>query len=148
MHKGDLLTVLYSVDVGNKKNDLFDALSQLRLDEEVLKRAEAHADAVTEIFLLTARRNVEADINAVSRAENTLRTWDIPEADIQAVRDEAKSITDAEKRHAAVKEKLKQWARVELKAPDDGVIIEQNAALHETIVDNTTNLFQIARWIR
>lgn len=145
VHKGDLLTVLYSVDVGNKKNDLFDALSQLRLDEEVLKRAEAHADAVTEIFLLTARRNVEADINAVSRAENTLRTWDIPEADIQAVRDEAKSITDAEKRHAAVKEKLKQWARVELKAPDDGVIIEQNAALHETIVDNTTNLFQIAK---
>ena len=34
---------------------------------------------------------------------------------------------------------------MELKAPDDGVIIEQNAALHETIVDNTTNLFQIAK---
>ncbi len=52
--KGDLLAVLFSVDVGNKKNDLFDALSQLRLDEEVLKRAEAHSAAVPEVFLLNA----------------------------------------------------------------------------------------------
>ena len=34
---------------------------------------------------------------------------------------------------------------MELKAPDDGFIIEQNVALHETVVDNTTNLFQIAK---
>ena len=72
MKKGDLLAVLYSVDLGNKKNDLFDALSQLRLDEEVLKRAEAYKAAVPEVFLLNAKRNVQADINAVSRAENTL----------------------------------------------------------------------------
>ncbi len=92
--KGDLLAVLFSVDVGNKKNDLFDALSQLRLDEEVLKRAEAYKAAVPEVFLLNAKRNVQADINAVSRAENTLKTWAIPEEDIQAVRDEVKSITE------------------------------------------------------
>ena len=30
-------------------------------------------------------------------------------------------------------------------APDDGVIVEQNVALHETVVDNTTNLIQIAK---
>jgi len=77
--KGDLLAVLFSVDLGNKKNDLFDALSQLRLDEEVLKRAEAYKAAVPEVFLLNAKRNVQADINAVSRAENTLKTWAIPE---------------------------------------------------------------------
>ena len=54
---GDLLAVLFSVDVGNKKNDLFDALSQLRLDEEVLKRAEAQSHAaVPEVFLLNASR--------------------------------------------------------------------------------------------
>ena len=76
--KGDLLAVLFSVDLGNKKNDLFDALSQLRLDEEVLKRAEAYKAAVPEVFLLNAQRNVQADINAVSRAENTLKTWEIP----------------------------------------------------------------------
>ena len=77
--KGDLLAVLFSVDVGNKKNDLFDALAQLRLDEEVLQRAEARTAAVPEVFLLNARRNVEADMNAVNRAENTLKTWAVPE---------------------------------------------------------------------
>jgi len=143
--KGGLLAVLFSVDVGNKKNDLFDALSQLRLDEEVLKRAEAHAAAVPEVFLLNARRNVQGDINAVNRAENTLKTWAIPEEDIQAVRDEVKNTAHGQDKRAKAKERLKQWARVELKAPDDGFIIEQNVALHETVVDNTTNLFQIAK---
>ncbi len=143
--KGDLLAVLYSVDLGNKKNDLFDALSQLRLDEEVLKRAEAYQGAVPEVFLLNAQRNVQADINAVSRAENTLKTWAIPEQEIQAVRDEVKNYTNDKDRRAKQKDRLKHWARVELKAPEDGFIIEQNVALHETVVDNTTNLIQIAR---
>ena len=143
--KGDLLAVLYSVDLGNKKNDLFDALSQLRLDEEVLRRAEAHSAAVPEVFLLNAKRNVQADLNAVSRAENTLKTWAIPEHEIQAVRDEVKNYTSDQDRRAKEKDRLKQWARVELRAPDDGFIIEQNVALHETVVDNTTNLIQIAK---
>src|SRR5208282_3009143 len=143
--KGDLLAVLYSVDLGNKKNDLFDALSQLKLDEEVLKRAEVHSAAVPEVFLLNAKRNVQADINLVARAENTLKTWDISEEEIQAVRDEVKNITSEVDRRAKGKERLKQWARVELKAPVDGFIIEQNVSLHETVVDNTTNLFQIAK---
>ena len=145
--KGDLLAVLYSVDVGNKKNDLFDALAQLRLDEDMLKRAEARSAAVPEVFLLTARRNVQGDINAVNRAENMLKTWAISEEDIQAVRDEVKNLklTDGGEKPAKDKDRLKQWARVELKAADDGFIIEQNVALHETIVDNTTNLLQIAK---
>lgn len=143
--KGDLLAVLYSVDVGNKKNDLFDAISQLRLDEEVLKRAEARSAAVPEVFLLNARRNVQADLNAVNRAENTLKTWDVPEEDLQVVREEAKNATSAEDRRAGAKDRLKKWARVELKAPEDGFIIEQNVALHETVVDNTTSLLQIAK---
>jgi cobalt-zinc-cadmium efflux system membrane fusion protein len=143
--KGNLLAVLFSVDVGNKKEDLFDALCQLRLDEEVLKRAEARSAAVPEVFLLTARRSVQADVCNVNRAENMLKTWAIPEEDIQSVREEVKKITFTENRRAVEKENLKRWARVELKAPDDGFIIEQNVALHETVVDNTTNLFQIAK---
>jgi len=142
--QGDLLAVLFSVDLGSKKNDLFDALAQLRLDEEVLKRAESHS-AVPEVFLLNAKRNVQADINAVSRAENTLKTWAVPEEEIQAVRDEVKTVSSEVDRRAKGKERLQQWARVELRAPEDGFIIEQNMALHETIVDNTTNLIQIAK---
>src|SRR5262249_50285631 len=59
--KGDILAVFHSVDVGNKKNDLADALYQLTLDEEILKRAESAASAVPEVFLLNTRRNVEGD---------------------------------------------------------------------------------------
>ena len=137
--------MLNSVDLGNKKNDLFDALSQLRLDTEVLKRAESFKEAVPEIFRLNAQRNVQADLNAVNRAESTLKTWWIPEDEIQAVRDEVKNVTSEDGRRAKAGERLKQWARVELRAQDDGVIIEQNVALHETVVDNTTSLMQIAK---
>jgi membrane fusion protein, heavy metal efflux system len=141
---GQLIAELFSVDVGNKKNDLFDALSQLRLDQELLDRAVAKTAAVPEVFILNARRNVEADINAVKRAENILQTWQIPEEDIQAVRDEAKTI-DVLKKHDRDDQRIQQWARVKLKSPVDGVLIEQNVSLHETVVDNTTNLFQIAQ---
>ena len=144
VHKGDLLAVLYSIDLGNKKNDLFDALSQLQLDAEVLKKAERYKEAVPEIYLLNSQRNVQADLNAVNRAENTLKTWEIPENEIHAVRDEVKRVATEQDRRAKASELLKQWARVEL-PPEDGYLIEQNVALHETVVDNTTNLFQIAR---
>jgi membrane fusion protein, heavy metal efflux system len=143
--KGDLLGVFYSVDVGSKKNDLIDALVQLKLDQEILERCEkaSLSGALPVISLLTARRNVEADNNAIARALNTLKTWNIPEADIRVVLSEAEAVSKrGGKRDQS---KNDQWARVELRAPDDGVVVERNVALHETVVDNTVNLFQIAR---
>jgi cobalt-zinc-cadmium efflux system membrane fusion protein len=86
---------------------------------------------------------VEGDRNAIARALNTLKTWNIPDADIQAVYDEAEQISKRKGQRDASKQD--QWARVELKAPDDGTIVERNVALHEMVVDNTVNLFQIAR---
>jgi cobalt-zinc-cadmium efflux system membrane fusion protein len=143
VNKGDLLAVFYSVDVGNKKNDLIDAVYQLKLDEEILKKAEAKAEAVPEVFLLNARRAVQGDVNTINRAVSTLKTWGILEADIQAVRDEAEEVKKRQGKHDQEKDAL--WARVEIRAPDDGIIIERNVSLHEIIVDNTTNLFQIAK---
>jgi cobalt-zinc-cadmium efflux system membrane fusion protein len=143
VQKGDLLAMFHSVDVGNKKNDLIDAIYQLKLDEEILKAAEAKAEAVPEVFLWNARRNVQGDVNTINRAVSTLKTWGIPEADIQAVRDEAEEVKKRQGKHDPAKDA--QWARVELRAPDDGVIIERNVSLHEIVVDNTTNLFQIAK---
>jgi cobalt-zinc-cadmium efflux system membrane fusion protein len=140
--KGDLLAVFESVDVGNKKNDLIDAMYQLKLDEEILKKAEAKADVVPEVFLLSQRRAVQGDINTINRAVSTLKTWGISEEDIDAVRAEAENVKKRGGKHDKEKDAL--WARVELRAPADGIIIERNVALHEIIVDNTTNLFQIA----
>jgi cobalt-zinc-cadmium efflux system membrane fusion protein len=141
--KGDLLAVFSSVDVGNKKDDLIDAIYQKELDQEILKKALEHEDAVPPVFIWNAQRSVQGDINTVNRALATLRTWGIPEADIEAVKAEAEAVKKRKGEHDTTKDEL--WARVELRSPSDGVIIERNLALHEIVVDNTTNLFQVAR---
>src|SRR5262249_22278878 len=71
--RGDVLGVFYSTDVGNKKNDLYDAVVQLALDEEILERAMAAKGSVAEVFILNAQKSVVSDRNAITRAENTLR---------------------------------------------------------------------------
>jgi cobalt-zinc-cadmium efflux system membrane fusion protein len=147
--KGDLLAVFYSVDVGNKKNDLIDALSQRYLDEEILEKAEKafRTGALPEIFMLNAQRNVEADRNAERRAVNNLRTWDIPEAEIKECYDEAVRLKKlkGKDRDLAKIEKNDMWPVVKLIAPDDGVLLERNVSRAEMIVDATVNLFQIAK---
>ncbi len=141
--KGDVLAVVHSVDVGQKKNDLIDALVQLKLDEAVYQRAELASAAVPEVFVLNAERNMNADRNAIARSLNTLKLWGIPQEDIDAVYKEAEEISKRKGKRDHSKEDM--WPRVELKAPDDGIIVERNVSMHEMIVDNTLNLFQIAK---
>jgi membrane fusion protein, heavy metal efflux system len=146
--KGNLLAVFYSVDVGNKKNDLIDALYQLKLDNQILDRWQAKASVVPDVMLWQQKKAVEGDINALNRAVSTLRTWGIPEDDIQAVKDEAEKVKpeDAKSRlKQRDKANFDRWARVEIKAPDDGVIVERNITPHTIVSDNTINLFQIAK---
>lgn len=147
VHKGDLLAVFYSVDVGNTKNNLVDAIYQLKLDDIIMKRWQKESSVVPEINIWTQERTVVGDINAIDRAVSTLRAWGIPEEDIQALRKEAEAVKpeDAEKRlRLRDRSEFDKWARVEIRVPADGVVIERNLALHEIVVDNTTNLFQIA----
>ncbi len=145
--KGDLLAVFYSVDVGNKKNDLIDAIYQLKLDDLVLKRWEQKAAIIPDVQLWQQRRQVVGDINAIERAVSMLRAWAIPEEDIQSVRKEAEAVKpeEAERRlRLHDRAEFDRWARVELRAPAEGVVIERNLTLNEVVVDNTTILFQIA----
>ncbi len=151
VHKDDLLGVFYSVDVGNKKNDLVDALLQLKIDESIVAGSQAAYDkgALPLLDLLAAKKAVAGDENTIDRAEQTLRAWEVPEADIEAVHKEAEAINarggkrDRDPQH--LKDQLHRWAKVELRAPEDGTIVERNANVGDTIVDNTLNLFQIAR---
>jgi cobalt-zinc-cadmium efflux system membrane fusion protein len=150
--KNDELALFYSVEVGNKKNDLFEAIIQLRLDEVILDKAEKAGGALPDIYLWNARRNVDADRSAVTRAKNTLKTWNIDDEDIKEVEAAAQalSLTEGRRDHSketAAVEKAKQekWARVVLKAPCDGVLVERNISQGETIVDNTLNLLTIAQ---
>ena len=75
VHTGQLLALFYSIDVGNKKNDLVDALAQLQLDLDILDASQKAYDraALSLLDLLAAERAVRGDFNAINRAENTLR---------------------------------------------------------------------------
>jgi len=162
--KGDLLAVFYSVDVGSKKNDLLDALVQLELDQTIMDRVEANRASIPEVYYLTQVRAVQGDRNAINRALNNLKLWDIPQVEIDALHAEAKKISadkDAwsktpegrwvkgEKQATNAKvdphqETENPWGRVTLRAPFGGVVVERNLHKDEMVVDNTVNLFQIA----
>jgi cobalt-zinc-cadmium efflux system membrane fusion protein len=162
--KGDLLGVFYSVDVGSRKNDLLDALVQLELDQKILDEAQKHAEAVPPVFMITYDRAVQGDRNAINRALNNLKLWDIPQEEIDALHAEAIKINsdknawlrtpegrwvNREKQAKGAKVLPHQdtenpWGRVTLRADLDGVVVECNVVKGEMVVDNTVNLFQIA----
>ena len=141
---GDLLAVVWSTDVGSRKSDLVDALVQLTLDQRryedrlrLYKEGSIPFDTVEQ-----TRRDVASDRNAVARAERTLRTWNVPQAEIDAVEEEAKHIVERGGKRDKKKEEL--WARSEMRAPRDGTVVERNVVVGEYIADNTNNLFVIA----
>jgi cobalt-zinc-cadmium efflux system membrane fusion protein len=144
VQKGQVLAVVWSTDVGARKSDLVDALVQLRLDEKRLKAREElfQRGSLPEDTLNQTRRDVVSDRNARERAERTLRTWNIPEREIQAVYDEAELAVAREGKRDPQKERL--WARSELIAPHDGTIVERNVSAGDYVADNTVNLFTIA----
>jgi cobalt-zinc-cadmium efflux system membrane fusion protein len=164
VQKGDILGVFFSVDVGSKKNDLLDALVQYELDQKIYENMTQKSSAIPEVMLLNQWRNVQSDRNAINRALNNLKVWNIPQEEIDALHEEAKKISgdkDAwfrtpegrwvrgEKQgvtgHDPDKENDNPWGKVTLRAPFDGIIVERNVTLHEMVVDNTVNLFQIAQ---
>jgi cobalt-zinc-cadmium efflux system membrane fusion protein len=152
VRKDQPLAAFYSVDVGTKKNDLVDALVSLKLDQALLDASQRAYDkgAIPALDLFAAKSKVQGDVNAINKAENTLRAWNVPPEDIEAVRKEAQEIIKAGAKPAAQtpeerEKQLDRWARVVLKAPGPGTIVEMNVVPRETVVDNTINLFQIAR---
>jgi membrane fusion protein, heavy metal efflux system len=159
VRKGDPLGVFYSVDVGAKKNDLLNALVQLELDQQILDNAKPHREAISDVQWLTFQSAIRTDRNAINAALNYLKAWDIPQDEIDALREEAKKLSadkDAwsktpegrwvkgEKQVGDKPNTENPWGRVTLRAPFDGVIIERNVHVDEMVVDNTVNLFQIA----
>jgi membrane fusion protein, heavy metal efflux system len=174
VYKGDHLATFYSLDVGSKKNDLLDALVQFELDQKTLDEAQKHAQAVPNVFMITAIRAVEGDRNAINRAINNLRLWEIPQEEIDALHAKAKTIcadknawfrtpegrwvktaiqpngakVDPAKGGKPVPIKAAEdedtWGRVTVRVPFDGVVVERNLHVDEMVMDNTVNLFQIA----
>ena len=140
--KGQLLAVIWSKDVGEKKSDLVNAHSKLYLDKAQLKSLTMLGkDVVAMKQVREAEREVESDIIEVDRVERTLRSWRLTEAEIQVVRAEAEKIHKGDL--AADMEVDKSWAEVEVRCPFDGTVLEKNIVAGD-IVDTSLDLFKIA----
>jgi cobalt-zinc-cadmium efflux system membrane fusion protein len=141
--EGQLLAVVRSADFGQKKSDLLDALSQLALDEELVKNYEAldRSGAVRPADLLQARRNAEQSRIAARRAENSLRTAGMSEGEIAALRKELLALSKGGP-GAERPEGHKDWARIEIRAHFAGTLVEKNVNPGD-LVDTSTELFKI-----
>ncbi len=150
---GQLLAVIWSKDLGEKKSELVDAILRLRLDDLVLERLRDlwRKGATPEQKLHDAERNREADLIAMMRAERTLRSWRLTEEEIAKIRAEAdRVVVDGLKPDEAYKPDPKDaeiWSKVEVRSPISGVVVEVNINPGD-IVDTTLDLFKIADMTR
>ncbi len=117
--QGDLLAVVYSRDLGEKKAALVDAVCSLRLSEETLQRHRKLQEqgAISEATIKADERQVQGDKNAVLTAERTLIMWKLTNDEIQAIKKEAETILDL-KLVRNPEAEAKKWARVEVTVPD------------------------------
>lgn len=140
--KDQLLAVIWSKDIGEKKSELIDVYSRMELNRTLLKRLEGLAQGVVaESKVFEARRELEADLITAAKVERTLRSWRLSDAEIDAVRDEAKSIKEGTQ--VANRSIEKSWAETEVRAAMSGVIVEKNFNVGD-IIEHTDDLFKIA----
>jgi membrane fusion protein, heavy metal efflux system len=147
------LAELYSVDLGAKKNDLIDALVQLKSDKEVLENAEISGAAAPRALMITFEKAVQADIANAKRAKSYLEAWKLPPDEIEAIYQEADKIFNDQKiRGKELKfdksydpDKPNKWGKFVVRAPADSVLVESNVAEGETLLDPTLNLFTLAK---
>ncbi|HEY7330994.1 MAG TPA: efflux RND transporter periplasmic adaptor subunit [Gemmataceae bacterium] len=141
--QGQVMAVVWAKDLGEKKSELVDSLVQLALDEGRLTDREKayHLGALPEDTLNQTRRDVASDRNAVAKAERTLRTWKVADQEIDAVKEEARLVSEGKKKRDVKKEM--DWAKVDVRAPFDGTIVEKNLSVGK-IVDSNFDLYKIA----
>ncbi len=145
VQQGQLLAVIWSKEVGEKKSDLVDALSQFRLHQANLDRLKRlEPGVVPERTILEAERSFEADQIAVDRVERTLRSWRLSDEEINAVKAESLQIHQGRPAGKPNDNEVdRQWAQIEIRAPLHGVVLEKNLATGD-IVDTNLDLFKIA----
>jgi cobalt-zinc-cadmium efflux system membrane fusion protein len=138
VHKGQLLAVVWSKDLGEKKSELVDALVKLKADQKSFRELESlyAKGGTSDKVLRDAEVAVQGDINAVAKATRTLQSWRLTDAEIAGVRAEAEKVGQQAGDDRG-------WARVEVRAPLDGVILEKNVNFGD-VVDTTADLFKVA----
>jgi len=149
VNKGDLMAIVWSKDLGDKKANLIDAIIDLRRDSARLKDLEKlyYDGSLSAATYFEAQRTVKKDLSARNAAERTLRMWKAQEdkemdAMINALNKEAETI-DEEKRDP---KREKDWARVEIRALNSGTIVEKNTHLGDWVdpANYATPMFRVA----
>lgn len=153
VHKGQLMAVLWSKEIGEKKSDLVDALSQLALHQATYKNLKSleKSGGVPQRTIDEMQRTVESDLIQVQRLRRTLRSWRLDEAELKEAETEAQRIhahasvqPDAAPQEFQADPKVERtWAEIDIRSPMDGVILEMNLAIGD-IVKTTDDLFKVA----
>jgi membrane fusion protein, heavy metal efflux system len=137
-----LLAVVWSKDLGEKKSELVQAVSDLKLAKDNLTRYQSLTPGIiAEKEIRVAEANVRSAENAVGKAEATLRAWRLPDAEISALIAEAEKLGTPEARRELTSGKT--WARVEVRSTFAGVILEKNTNIGD-VIDTNAILFQVA----
>ena len=88
-----------------------------------------------------AEHDVQEDQVAIARVRRTLQTWRVPEEEIAAVEAEAERLLAGKEKRP--EELTQQWARVEVRAALDGVVLERNVAVGD-MISTDEDLFKVA----
>jgi membrane fusion protein, heavy metal efflux system len=141
VRKGQLLAVVRSKDLGDKKLEFIEAVLRLCEDREALERMRQLAGEGTSPARIVkdAERTVEGDLINVARAERALQSSRLTAAEIAALRAEGEAL---ERKELACIAGNAEWACEELCSPQDGVILDKHVAASD-LVDATTDLFKI-----
>lgn len=143
--KGQLLAVVWSRELGEKKSELAQTLSTLAFDRETLVRLSNNEAAVPINSIREAQRRVRESEIAAERIEKTLRSWQLTQAEIERIRAEISNEKPSSGNDDSQlgKSSIDRWARVEIRSPIDGTIVEKNVT-EGTLVDLDDALFKIA----
>jgi cobalt-zinc-cadmium efflux system membrane fusion protein len=155
VHKGQVLAVAWSKELGDRKVALISALLDLYLDRELLARQEeaASTGSLPPATYEATKSKVQKDIATVQAAEASLGISRLSPREIEEIRTEAKAIQKRiQGKQETLQERLKRlgedvprWARVEIVAPHTGVIVEKNTNVNDMVdPSKDTPLYRIA----
>lgn len=146
--KGQLLAVVWSRELGEKKSELAATLSRLAFDRDTLNRLTQARDSIPISTLREAERRVREEEIGVERIEKTLRAWQLSSTEVEQLVKElqsssGKNPTPSEHAEQLSTDNVDHWARVEIRSPIDGTIVEKNITTG-SLVDLNDILFRIA----
>jgi cobalt-zinc-cadmium efflux system membrane fusion protein len=169
VRQGQVLAIAWSKELGDRKVNLITNLLALYLDRELLKFQEEYSAAVPEATLRATRAKVQTDLATVYAAESALGIARLTPKEIEEIRKEARVIQQRlqdemqqpppgkpetpeqrlqrlkEQRLKRLREDVPRWARVEIVAPQTGVIVEKNTNVNDMVdPSKDTPLFRIA----